>query len=67
MDAVSNSVIIPVTNPRFVVVLVSASIILLRCKCFQLALFFSLSLLINEYSDSIIIIINLYPYVALIS
>jgi len=67
MDAVSNSVIIPVTNPCFIVVLVSTSVTLLGCKYSQLALFSSLLLLINKYSDFIIIITNLCLYIALIS
>ena len=67
MDIVSNGIIIPVTNPRSIVVLVSTSIALLRYKCSQLASFSSLSLLINKYSNSIIIITNFYPHVALIS
>jgi len=67
MDTVSNGIIIPVTNPRSIVVLVSTSIALLRYKCSQLALFSSLLLLINKYSNSIVIITNLYLYIALTS
>jgi len=57
----------PVTNPRSIVVLVSTSVILLRYKYSQLVLFSSLLLLINKYSNSIIIIANLYLYIALTS
>jgi len=67
MDSVSNGIIIPITNPYSIVVSVSASIILPRYKYSQLALFSSLSLLINKYSNSIIIVTNLYLYIALIS
>jgi len=67
MDIVFNGVIIPVTNPYSVEVLVSTSIILLRFKCSQLASFSSLLLLINKYSNSIVIIVNLYLYIAVIS
>ena len=67
MDAVSNGVMIPVTNPRSIVVLVSASIAFLRYKYSQLTSFSSLLLLINKYSNSIIIVANLYPYIALTS
>jgi len=67
MDAVSSGVMIPTTNPRSIVVLVSASITLLRFKCPQLASFFSLLLLINKYSNSIIIVTNLYLHVTVIS
>jgi len=67
MDAIFNGVIIPITNPRFIVVLVSAFIALLRYKCSQLALFSFLLLVTNKYSNSIVIIANLYPYIALIS
>jgi len=67
MEIVSNGIIIPVTNPRFMVVLVSASIALLRYKCSQLASSSSLLLLINKYSNSIVIIANLYPHVTLTS
>jgi len=67
MEIVSNSVIIPVTNPRSIVVLVSTSVALLRFKYSQLASFLSLLLIINKYSNSIIIIANLYPHIAIIS
>jgi len=67
IDSVSNGVIIPITKPRSVVVLVSTSVTLLRFKHPQLASFSSLLLLINKYSNSIIIITNLYPYVTVIS
>jgi len=67
MDTVFNSIIIPITNPRSIVVLVSTFITLLRYKYSQLALFSSLSLLINKYFNSIIIITNLYLYITLIS
>jgi len=67
MDIASNGVIIPITDPHSVVVLVSTSIALLRFKCSQLASFSSLLLLINKYSNFIIIVANLCPYVALIS
>ena len=67
MDAISNSVIIPVTKPRFIVVLVSTSITLLRFKCPQLASYSPLLLLINKYSNSIVNVTNLYLYVTVIS
>jgi len=67
MEIVSNGVITSVTEPRLVMVLVSASVALLRFKCSQLASFSSLLLVINEYSNSIIITANLYPYVAVTS
>jgi len=67
MEIVSNGVIIPITNPRFVMVLISTSVILLRYKYSQLASFLSLLLIINKYFNSIIIIINLYLYIAVIS
>jgi len=67
MDTVSNGIIIPITKPRSIVVLVSTSIALLRFKCPQLASFSFLSLLINKYSNSIIIVANLYPYIIIIS
>jgi len=67
MDAVSNSIIIPITKPYSIAVLVSASITLLRFKYPQLVPFSSLTLLINKYSNSIIIITNLYSHVAIIS
>jgi len=67
MDAISNGVIMPVTNPRSIVVSVSTSIALLRYKYSQLASFSSLLLLINKYSNSIIIVANLYLYITLTS
>jgi len=67
MEIVSNGVAIPITKPCLVVVLVSASVALLRFKCSQLASFSPSSLLINKYSDSIVIIANLYPHVAITS
>ena len=67
MDAVSNGVIIPITKPRSMVVLVSTLVALLRFKCPQLASYISLSLLINKYSNFIIIITNLYPHITVIS
>ena len=67
IEIIFNGVIIPVTNPRSVVVLVSTSTVLLRFKCFQLASFSSLLLIINKYSASIVIIANLYPHIAVIS
>jgi len=67
MDFKSNGIIIPVTNPRSIVVLVSTSITLLRFKCPWLASIFSLLLIINKYSNSIIIVANPYLYVAVIS
>ena len=57
----------PVTKPRSIVVLVSTSIALLRVKCPQLASFSSLLLLINKYSNSIVIIASLCPYITIIS
>ena len=63
MDAVSNGVMIPVTKPYSIAVLVSASIALLRFRYPSLVPLSSLSLLINKYSDSIIIVTNLYPYI----
>jgi len=67
MDTISNGVIMPITNPRSIVVSVSTSITLLRFKCPQLASFSPLSLLINKYSNSIVTVTNLYPYIAVIS
>jgi len=67
MDAISNSVIIPVTEPCFIAVLVSTSIALLRFRYPQLVPLLSLLLLINKYSNSIVIITNYYPYVTVIS
>jgi len=67
MDAVSNGVIIPVTNPCSIAVSVSTFIALLRFGYPQLVPFSSLALLINKYYNSIIIVTNLYPYVAIIS
>jgi len=67
MEIVSNGVITSVTKPYLVIVSVSASIALLRFKYSQLASFLSLLLLINKYSDSIIITTNLCPYIAVIS
>ena len=57
----------PVTKPRFIVVLVSASIALLRFKYPQLVSFSSLLLLINKCSNSIVIITNFYLYITIIS
>jgi len=67
MDAVSNGIIIPITDPRSIVVLVSTSIILLRFICSQLTALLFLLLLINKYSNSIVIIANLYLYITIIS
>ena len=67
MDAVSNGVIIPITKPCSMVVLVSTSVILLRFKCPWLASFYSSLLLINKYSNSIIIVANLCPYITITS
>jgi len=67
MEIVSNSVAIPITKPCLVMVLVSTSIMLLRFKYSQLASFLSLLLLINKYSNSIVITTNPYLYVAIIS
>jgi len=67
MDVISNSIIISVINPRSIEVLVSTFIALLRFKCSQLASFSSLLLLINKYSDSIVIVANLYLYIAVTS
>jgi len=67
MEIVSNGVAIPITKPLLVVVLVSASIMSLRFKCSQLASFLSLLLLINKYSDFIIITANLCLYIAVTS
>jgi len=67
MEIISNGVIIPITNPRSIVVSVSTSITLLRFKCSQLASFLSLLLVINKYSNFIIIVTNLYLYIAVIS
>ena len=67
MDVISNSIIIPIINPRSVEVLVSTSITLLRVKRSQLASFLSLLLLINRYSDSIVIVTNLCPYITITS
>jgi len=64
MEIVSNGVTIPVTKPCLVMVLVSAFVALLRFKCSQLASFSSLSLLINKYSNSIVITTNLRLYIA---
>jgi len=43
---------------------VFASVALLRFECSQLASFLSLLLMINKYSDSIVITANLYLYIA---
>jgi len=67
IEIVSNGVIIPITDPRSIVVSVSAFIILLRFKCSQLASFLSLSLLINKYSNSIIIVADLCLHITIIS
>jgi len=67
MEIISNGIIIPVTNPHSIVVLVFTSVILLRFKCSQLASFLSLLLIINKYSNFIIIITNLCLYIAVIS
>ena len=67
MEIVSNGIIIPVTKPCLVIVSVFTSIALLRFKCSQLASFLSLLLLINKCSNSIVIVTNLYLYVAVIS
>jgi len=55
-----------ITKPCSIVVLVSTSTTLLRFKRSQLASF-SLSLLINKYSNSIVIIANLYLYITVVS
>jgi len=67
MEIVSNGVIIPVTEPYSIIVSVFTSVALLRFKCSQLASFSSLSLLINKYSNSIVIITNLRLYIAVTS
>jgi len=67
MDTISNSIIISVTKPRSIVILVSISVTLLRFIYHQLATFSSLLLLVNKYSNSIIIFTNPYPYIAVIS
>jgi len=67
MDAVSNGIIIPITKPCSVAVLVSTPIALLRFRYPQLVPFLSLSLLINKYSNSIVIIADLYPHIIVIS
>jgi len=67
MDVISNGVIMSVINPYSIKVLISTSIALLRFKCSQLASFSSLLLLINKYSNSIVIITNLYLYIIVIS
>jgi len=67
MDFISSGVIIPATEPRFIVVLVSTSIAFPRFRYSQLVPFSSLLLLINKYFNSIINIVNLYLYIAVIS
>jgi len=67
MEIVSNSVAIPITKPYLVIVLVFTSVTLLRFKYSQLASFLSLLLLINKYSNSIIITADLYPYITVTS
>ena len=67
MDVVSIGVIIPITNSYSVEVSVSTSIILLRFRYPQLVPFSSLLLLINKYSNSIVIITNLYLYITVTS
>ena len=67
MEIVSNGIIIPVTEPYLVMVLVSASVALLRFKYSQLASFLFLLLLINKYSNSIVIAANLCLYITVTS
>ena len=67
MDTVSNGVIIPVIKPCSIVVSVSTSIAYLRFTYSQLTAFSSLLLLINKYSNFIVISTNPYLYIAIIS
>jgi len=64
IDAIFKGVMIPITKPCSIAVLVSAFIIaLLRFGYPQLVPLVFLSLLINKYSNSIIIITNYYPHI----
>jgi len=67
MDAVSNGIIMPVTKPCSIAVSVSTFITLLRFRYPQLVPLFSLLLLINKYSDFIVIVTNRYSHITVIS